>query len=608
MKKDRGLALDGLPRLHSGNLDVLQSQLVHFLAQRLWGSGQHGEGAEVHGNDHLRLEEFDGIGRFARGHGEVIANGQQNGAGVIEFADQRHIAKYACVTGMVEDFAVFQFNYIASGDAAIDDGIAVVDAAAMVGVNHSYADAIDVLRAADVHAGAVFHALAAQPAAEFRDADDGGGFGLFADSDGISDVVEVAVCYEHQIHVVDLFLIFGARRIALHPGIDQDLFAARCREFERGMAEPGKLVTTVLHGDTLSFSLSDDDNRLPNLTSSWCLVRSYYIRLRLAARASKDFPIFATDLPGLKRIKEGLKVWRQGSLKGQWMTCNRMGELEFGSMQKDSRRLQRLRAAIQPITDDGMTDGREVHANLMGAARDNLHAQQAKGLEFAFHPEEGLRVAAMLGGDGHTLPVALVAPDGRFDCAFGQRQATLHERQVAFGDGVLLKLLGKLRHGGGCFGNDEQPGRIFIQPVEIGRAMLAARVHGLGNSRVARQQEISQGVVFVACGRMHNQSRRFVDNQKVLILEEDVEWQGWLPDHPRFDFWYWRLHQDGIARLQLVAGSGRTVVEQNSALLDERLNPGARKMRQMTGDEHIDALIARFGVGQFFSGSIAQIA
>jgi hypothetical protein len=216
-----------------------------------------------------------------------------------------------------------------------------------------------------------------------------------------------------------------------------------------------------------------------------------------------------------------LQIKWQGRFEAEKLAGDGVTELQFGGVQKDSGRLLWLRATIEVIACDWMPNGGQMHANLVRAPGDNLHPQQGEVGKFAFDPEQRLRVATMLGGDGHALPVALVAPDGRFNSPFGQGHAPFHQRDIALGDAVFLKLLRKAQHGLGCFGDDQQARCIFIETMHNARTMLAAWADGLDHVWVAGQQGICQGVTFVACGGMYDQARRFVEDDQLVILKKN---------------------------------------------------------------------------------------
>ena len=72
------------------------------------------------------------------------------------------------------------------------------------------------------------------------------------------------------------------------------------------------------------------------------------------------------------------------------------------------------------------------------------------------------------------------------------------------------------------FGNQHQAGGIAIESVDdAGSPFRAARERS-----APRDQRVDQGVIPVSRRRVHDQSRRFVDNREMLVLEDDGERNG----------------------------------------------------------------------------------
>jgi hypothetical protein len=58
------------------NVDGETGNVLRFALQGFGGSGEKGKCRIVHGDDVLRAEKADGVGRFAGAHGEKIADGK----------------------------------------------------------------------------------------------------------------------------------------------------------------------------------------------------------------------------------------------------------------------------------------------------------------------------------------------------------------------------------------------------------------------------------------------------------------------------------------------------------------------------------------------------
>ncbi len=207
----------------------------HELLQLAGSAGQLREGAEVHGDYGFGLEEFAGIGGLARRHGEMVADGQHDDFGRVEIADDSHVAEDVGVAGVVELDSVGELEHVAAGFAAVDDLVAILNAAGVDGVDHGDLHVGDGLRAALIHGRDLFDTFFLEPEAEFEDAD-GGGVVLFAYIDGVSDVVAVAVSADEDVGALDVLIGVGALGIAGDPGIDVERLAFGRLDAEGGVA------------------------------------------------------------------------------------------------------------------------------------------------------------------------------------------------------------------------------------------------------------------------------------------------------------------------------------------------------------------------------------
>ena len=209
---------DRLSRLHRDNFNVVQAEAAQGILQLGRCSDQDWECAVVHGNDVLDAEHAHGNGGLAWAHCVEVPDGQHGYVGLVQFADELHVAEGAGVTGMIDFEAVLKFEDEASGLAAIGS---VLGARGVDGVGHGELDALGTGGTPLVHADGVLDTLGAEPASQFHDGNAGWICGL-CNARGVANVVAVAVCDEHQIDLVDLLEILGAGGIVLRPGVDQD--------------------------------------------------------------------------------------------------------------------------------------------------------------------------------------------------------------------------------------------------------------------------------------------------------------------------------------------------------------------------------------------------
>src|SRR5271165_1400909 len=123
-------------------------------------------------------------------------------------------------------------------------------------------------------------------------------------------------------------------------------------------------------------------------------------------------------------------------------------------------------------------------------------------------------------------------------------------------------------------GDDEQPGRVLVEPVDDARPPNPA------DSRQARaamaDQRVDQRAGRMARRRMDDEAGRLVDHDQMLVLIDDFERQV-LAEKRRF-LRTWRLEGDPRARgepSRRIADDG--ALNANLARLDQRLEARARK-------------------------------
>ena len=118
------------------------------------------KGIEVHADDVLALDEIRRYDRIFHAHGEVVAHAEEGKVQVVVLADQLHVAKQRCITGVVEGFAL-RFEDHSCRMAAI---AAVGHAAGVHRVGEFHRTKVKFILAAVVHGVVVLDALLPEPA------------------------------------------------------------------------------------------------------------------------------------------------------------------------------------------------------------------------------------------------------------------------------------------------------------------------------------------------------------------------------------------------------------------------------------------------------------
>src|SRR5256712_11955173 len=86
---------------------------------------------------------------------------------------------------------------------------------------------------------------------------------------------------------------------------------------------------------------------------------------------------------------------------------------------------------------------------------------------------------------------------------------------------------------------------------------------------------------------MRHEARRLVEDEQVLVLEQDLQWDRLADDLKRSRLRYVPL--DRIARLDFERGFGRSPVDCDDALLDQALGGGAGEAGGVGAEENVEA-------------------
>ena len=191
---------------------------------------------------------------------------------------------------------------------------------------------------------------------------------------------------------------------------------------------------------------------------------------------------------------------------------------------------QRVRAAVKRVAGDRAAGGGGVDADLVGAAGKKFYFQQGgpgpRGDDFPVGPGR-----TALGAHSHFLPVDGVASDRAFPrthLAFGP---TEHKSEVGFLGFPVLELAAEFAVGGVGFCGDEDSGSFQIKPVDDAGALGPSS--GGKAARAVVQQGGGEGARRPAGAGMHGDPRRFVQDNDVGVLVQDVERDGFRFHVPR---------------------------------------------------------------------------
>src|SRR5215469_18334746 len=133
-------------------------------------SGQERKGSPMHGNHCLGLEQPASISSFFGTHGEKVADWQHGEIRPVEVADDLHVTEDVGVSSVIDLEAIIKRDHVATGFATIDNLLAILDSAGMIGLDHCDLHIGHLLSSALVHRRNFFYALLLHPGAKFIDA------------------------------------------------------------------------------------------------------------------------------------------------------------------------------------------------------------------------------------------------------------------------------------------------------------------------------------------------------------------------------------------------------------------------------------------------------
>src|SRR5580700_9588664 len=148
------------------------ADVLRELANLLRPTDQLRKRSKVHRNHMTHIEEADCHGGLTWAHRVMVSDRQQRDVRRIEFANEFHVSKKRRIARVIYGQPARQPDYVATGFAAIDDFVAVLDPAGMYGVYHRDFDLAGLLRATFVHCARARNSLRFEPNAQFINSHD----------------------------------------------------------------------------------------------------------------------------------------------------------------------------------------------------------------------------------------------------------------------------------------------------------------------------------------------------------------------------------------------------------------------------------------------------
>ena len=131
---------------------------------------------------------------------------------------------------------------------------------------------------------------------------------------------------------------------------------------------------------------------------------------------------------------------------------------------------------VRGVADDGVIDRGEVDADLVRAAGFDVDVEEREFIEPLpnFPKAEGV---AAVGGDSHLGAVPPVAGDRAVDGPFVLTRTAVDECDVGLLNGALAELVGEGFVSLFVFGDEDEAGGVFVEPVDDADAVVVRRVN-----------------------------------------------------------------------------------------------------------------------------------
>ncbi len=129
-------------------------------------------------------------------------------------------------------------------------------------------------------------------------------------------------------------------------------------------------------------------------------------------------------------------------------------------------------------------------------------------------------------------------------------------------------------------GDDHETACLLVEAMHDARSLDAADA---GQARAAMgEQSVDKGAAVMPGGRVHNESRRLVDDNKIVILVDDIEFDGLRDRLGRLGGG--QFDSDPLAILELSpCFANRLPLDRDVALRNKSLKAGTARRRKSAG-------------------------
>ena len=248
-----------------------------------------------------------------------------------------------------------------------------------------------------------------------------------------------------------------------------------------------------------------------------------------------------------------------------------------------------LAPGVERVADKCMTLVGHVDPDLVGPARHQAAVDQTGPVPAFLDGEDGSGWTT-IPDNGHPLTVLWVTVDGCIDHAFTLRETAVADGEIGLAHltptkGQSQRLVRPVR-----FGHDHEPGGVLVETVDDSGARDPTDPREI----IAMVEKgIDERTAGIPGGRVDDQTRRFVDDQKLRVLVHDRKRQIF---GGKFEGLGFRLVDDESVTLGNQGGRFRpAVVVKHSIVVDQASNSGSGPALGKVGEAAIESRSSELG-------------
>ncbi len=199
----------------------------------------------------------------------------------------------------------------------------------------------------------------------------------------------------------------------------------------------------------------------------------------------------------------------------------------------------------------------------------------------------GSRFATFAAAGGHSRAPFRVAGDRQLDGARFAGELSVEQGDVDLLHSAFAKILHELFVRGVCERDNDQTGRIFIEPMHNPRAKRTAQRRQLFRSAEVMEQRGNQSAGILTGAGMNDHSGRLIDHSDVRVAINNFERDIFRLDADGSCLW--NFDEYFFAELQTMGGLFGDVVDADAAFVDQVLDLIAADVRESRDQITIEA-------------------